>query len=153
MIFDLFSYRSRRDRLQQDGKRQNSSVCLADTSHTQSRSIWNIRLGSYANTVGEDQSNDVSSKIILTSSTLNSELAFQIADQFRAFGSPIGLRDAVIVGGLDAIDQGVALQSRPHVVIATPGRLADFISHSQGGQYFSKYEPLKHDTMARHLMI
>ena len=88
-----------------------------------------------------------------SSSTLNSELAFQIADQFRAFGSPIGLRDAVIVGGLDAIDQGVALQSRPHVVIATPGRLADFISHSQGGQYFSKYEPLKHDTMARHLMI
>jgi superfamily II DNA/RNA helicase len=28
------------------------------------------------------------------------ELAFQIADQFRAFGGPIGLKEAVIVGGL-----------------------------------------------------
>ena len=28
------------------------------------------------------------------------ELAFQIADQFRVLGKPIGLRDAVIVGGM-----------------------------------------------------
>ena len=28
------------------------------------------------------------------------ELAFQIADQFRVFGKQIGIKDAVIVGGL-----------------------------------------------------
>jgi len=53
------------------------------------------------------------------------ELAFQIADQFRAMGKPIGLRDVVVVGGRDMMLQGRDLASRPHVVIATPGRLAD----------------------------
>lgn len=28
------------------------------------------------------------------------ELAFQLADQFRALGKPIGMKDAVIIGGL-----------------------------------------------------
>ncbi len=53
------------------------------------------------------------------------ELAFQIADQFRIVGKPVGLRDAVIVGGRDMVQQGKELEDRPHVVIATPGRLAD----------------------------
>ena len=30
----------------------------------------------------------------------NRELAYQIADQFRVFGKHIGLKDAVIVGGI-----------------------------------------------------
>lgn len=30
------------------------------------------------------------------------ELAYQIADQFRVFGKPVGLKDAVIVGGIGA---------------------------------------------------
>lgn len=30
----------------------------------------------------------------------NRELAYQIADQFRVFGKHIGLKDAVIVGGV-----------------------------------------------------
>jgi len=29
-----------------------------------------------------------------------SELAFQIADQFRVFGKPLGLKDCVITGGM-----------------------------------------------------
>jgi ATP-dependent RNA helicase DDX49/DBP8 len=56
------------------------------------------------------------------------ELAFQIADQFRVLGKPIGLRDAVIVGGMDMMQQSLKLAQRPHIVIATPGRLADHIS-------------------------
>ena len=50
------------------------------------------------------------------------ELALQIADQFRLVGRPIGLQDAVVIGGQDMVEQGALLQQRPHVVIATPGR-------------------------------
>lgn len=55
------------------------------------------------------------------------ELAFQIADTFRAIGKPISLRDCVIVGGKDMVMQGKDLAQKPHIVIATPGRLADHL--------------------------
>lgn len=77
------------------------------------------------------------------------ELALQIAEQFRAFGVNIGLRVAVIIGGmgmffvvpvlclvvlnlagdvaLDMTTQAVELSKSPHVVIATPGRFADHL--------------------------
>lgn len=55
------------------------------------------------------------------------ELAFQIAEQFSAFGSSMGVRCAVIVGGVDMLKQALALQQRPHVIIATPGRLHDHL--------------------------
>eukprot|EP00960_Hanusia_phi_P064897 765951-Hanusia_phi.AAC.3 len=60
------------------------------------------------------------------------ELAFQIQDQFVALGSRIQLRNSVVVGGLDMMKQAVELCKRPHVVIATPGRLSDHISSSPG---------------------
>ncbi|KAI9224989.1 Ddx49-A-prov protein-like protein [Blastocladiella britannica] len=56
------------------------------------------------------------------------ELAFQIAEQFRALGSGINLREAVVVGGMDMMAQALALQKRPHVVIGTPGRLVDHLN-------------------------
>eukprot|EP00038_Savillea_parva_P018161 m.22519 g.22519 ORF g.22519 m.22519 type:complete len:492 (-) comp3998_c0_seq1:927-2402(-) len=56
------------------------------------------------------------------------ELAFQIADQFAALGQPMGLRMATVVGGLDFTKQAVELAKRPHIIVATPGRLADHIS-------------------------
>lgn len=52
-----------------------------------------------------------------------SELAFQLADQFRALGAGMSLKDCVVVGGLDMTQQAKQLSRRPHVVIATPGRL------------------------------
>ena len=51
------------------------------------------------------------------------ELAFQLADQFRALGAGMSLRECVVVGGLDMQAQATELARRPHVVIATPGRL------------------------------
>lgn len=51
------------------------------------------------------------------------ELAYQLAEQFRALGSGLGLRCAVIVGGMDMINQAQSLTQRPHVVITTPGRI------------------------------
>lgn len=55
------------------------------------------------------------------------ELAYQIAEQFRVLGKPLGLRDCIIVGGMDMVTQGLELSKQPHVVVATPGRLADHI--------------------------
>ncbi|KAK7243817.1 hypothetical protein RIF29_38629 [Crotalaria pallida] len=51
------------------------------------------------------------------------ELAFQLAEQFRALGSCLHLRIAVVVGGMDMLKQTKDLVARPHVVIATPGRI------------------------------
>ncbi|XP_017783893.1 PREDICTED: probable ATP-dependent RNA helicase DDX49 [Nicrophorus vespilloides] len=55
------------------------------------------------------------------------ELAFQIADQFAVFGKPMNLRHSVIVGGMDMVTQGQELAKKPHIVVATPGRLADHL--------------------------
>ncbi|KAK1280824.1 DEAD-box ATP-dependent RNA helicase 36 [Acorus gramineus] len=51
------------------------------------------------------------------------ELAYQLADQFRALGSCLNLRCVVVVGGMDSVGQARALAARPHVVVSTPGRL------------------------------
>ncbi|KAK7271331.1 hypothetical protein RJT34_27133 [Clitoria ternatea] len=51
------------------------------------------------------------------------ELAFQLAEQFRALGSSLHLRIAVVVGGMDMLKQTKELVARPHLVIATPGRI------------------------------
>ncbi|CAD5312878.1 unnamed protein product [Arabidopsis thaliana] len=51
------------------------------------------------------------------------ELAFQLAEQFKALGSCLNLRCTVIVGGMDMLTQTMSLVSRPHIVITTPGRI------------------------------
>ena len=58
------------------------------------------------------------------------ELAFQICDQFNAFGKAIGVKTVVVVGGMDTIKQSIALSASPHIVIATPGRLADLLNNT-----------------------
>lgn len=58
------------------------------------------------------------------------ELAYQLADQFRALGSCLNLRCAVVVGGMDMINQAQTLMQRPHVVIATPGRIKVLIQQN-----------------------
>ncbi|KAK6736415.1 hypothetical protein RB195_019226 [Necator americanus] len=70
------------------------------------------------------------------------ELASQIYDQFVALGKPISLKVSLITGGRSLIDQANELTARPHVVVATPGRLADHIeSNSDGlGQLFKKIQ-------------
>lgn len=60
------------------------------------------------------------------------ELAYQIADQFTALGSGIGVRVATIVGGMDTMRQQVALAKKPHVIVATPGRLQDHLENTKG---------------------
>jgi ATP-dependent RNA helicase DDX49/DBP8 len=60
------------------------------------------------------------------------ELAFQIAEQFAVLGGAINVRTAVIVGGMDVVAQALELGRRPHVVVATPGRLVDLLKSSSG---------------------
>ncbi len=76
------------------------------------------------------------------------ELAYQIADQFRIIGKPINVNtwilffqtnlslvtqfsfkilDCVITGGMEMTEQAKQLANKPHILIATPGRLADHI--------------------------
>ncbi|KAL9118222.1 MAG: hypothetical protein Q9187_005236 [Circinaria calcarea] len=58
------------------------------------------------------------------------ELALQIFEQFKAISAPQALKPVLITGGTDMRAQALALSARPHIVIATPGRLADHISTS-----------------------
>ena len=51
------------------------------------------------------------------------ELAIQISEQFSALGAAVTVRIALIIGGQNMMEQGSALSRRPHIVIATPGRL------------------------------
>ena len=53
------------------------------------------------------------------------ELAIQIAEQFEALGAGIGVKTAVLVGGIDMMAQSIQLGKRPHVVVGTPGRVVD----------------------------
>lgn len=55
------------------------------------------------------------------------ELAYQIADQFAVIGKPMNLKHCVVVGGVDMVAQGQELSKKPHIVVATPGRLADHL--------------------------
>ncbi|KAL6596518.1 DEAD-domain-containing protein [Neocallimastix sp. 'constans'] len=77
------------------------------------------------------------------------ELAFQIAEQFRALGSSINLKQSIIVGGLDMMTQAIELSRRPHIVIATPGRLVDHINSSTNAIHFKRIKYLVLDEVDR----
>ena len=55
------------------------------------------------------------------------ELAVQISQAFEALGSLISVRCAVIVGGMDMMAQSISLSKKPHIVVATPGRLLGLV--------------------------
>ena len=58
------------------------------------------------------------------------ELALQILEQIKAISAPQSLKPILVTGGSEMRPQALALSQRPHVVIATPGRLADHILNS-----------------------
>ncbi|KAG0239423.1 ribosomal RNA processing protein [Actinomortierella wolfii] len=60
------------------------------------------------------------------------ELAVQIAETFESLGSTIGVRCAVIVGGMDMMAQSIALSKKPHIIVCTPGRLQDHLENTKG---------------------
>ncbi|KAH8410339.1 hypothetical protein KR009_012355 [Drosophila setifemur] len=60
------------------------------------------------------------------------ELAFQIGEQFEALGDSIGIKCCVVVGGMDMVAQGLQLAKKPHIIVATPGRLVDHLENMKG---------------------
>ncbi|KAI0093551.1 DEAD-domain-containing protein [Irpex rosettiformis] len=60
------------------------------------------------------------------------ELAYQIGEQFEALGSAMGVRCCVITGGTPELQQSIALAKKPHIVIATPGRLNWHLENTKG---------------------
>ncbi|KAL7719555.1 DEAD/DEAH box helicase [Entamoeba marina] len=57
------------------------------------------------------------------------ELATQIAEQFKAFGSNISIRVTTVLGGSDTLSTMKSLSTSPHVVIATPGKLSSILDN------------------------
>lgn len=57
------------------------------------------------------------------------ELAQQIEEETVKFGTPLGIRTVVVVGGLSREEQGFRLRLGCEIVIATPGRLIDVLEN------------------------
>lgn len=55
------------------------------------------------------------------------ELALQVDEALQTIGKGIGLRTAVLIGGASMHLQQRAIHQRPHIIIATPGRLIDHL--------------------------
>jgi len=79
------------------------------------------------------------------------ELAIQAEQALRNIGGPLGLRCAVIIGGTSQHPQVKALRNNPHIVIATPGRLADLMK--QGAYKLNKVNIITLDEADRMLDI
>ncbi|KAJ9120151.1 putative RNA helicase [Naganishia vaughanmartiniae] len=63
------------------------------------------------------------------------ELAYQLSEQFIVLGKPLGLTTVTVVGGMDMMQQARELAGRPHVVVATPGRLHDLLKNCAGDDW------------------
>src|SRR3989344_5320167 len=55
------------------------------------------------------------------------ELALQVDETFHRVGTSLGVKTAVLIGGMPMGRQISALRRNPHVLIATPGRLIDHL--------------------------
>ena len=63
------------------------------------------------------------------------ELALQVDEVLQKIGRPLKIKTAVLIGGASSYNQVQQLRRNPHVVVATPGRLAD---HLQQRNYHLK---------------
>ena len=57
------------------------------------------------------------------------ELGYQILEQVKLFSANFNVRVSLVTGGTDMVNQTTLLNDIPHIVIATPGRLAYFVDH------------------------
>lgn len=55
------------------------------------------------------------------------ELALQVEENLKKLGTSLGLKTATFIGGEAQERQLYALRKNPHIIIATPGRLIDFL--------------------------
>lgn len=59
------------------------------------------------------------------------ELALQVDDELQALGKHFGLRTVVVIGGESEGRQLQKIQRKPHIIVATPGRLVDFLERGK----------------------
>lgn len=57
------------------------------------------------------------------------ELAKQVFSQVRLFTAGSSFKSVLILGGENFNDQAKVLAKEPHIIVATPGRLADHLGH------------------------
>ncbi len=55
------------------------------------------------------------------------ELALQVDESLNKVGRPLGLKTAILIGGENIRRQIGQLHNKPHIIIATPGRLIDHL--------------------------
>jgi len=55
------------------------------------------------------------------------ELALQVEENLRQFGGAFGMKTVALIGGQAISNQIFALKRRPHIIVATPGRLIDHL--------------------------
>ncbi|KAL5712015.1 RNA helicase [Ranunculus cassubicifolius] len=55
-----------------------------------------------------------------------------IRDRIRSLGSSDRIRSLSLTFGIDAMTQSIAITKRPHIVVATPGRLLDHLANTKG---------------------
>ena len=77
------------------------------------------------------------------------ELAIQIEENFRFYGKHLGLKMALLYGGVKYGKQLEQLGNKPDIVVATPGRLLDHMG--QGNLNLGKIETLILDEVDRML--
>jgi len=81
------------------------------------------RLAPHANTSVSPARHPVRALIL----TPTRELAAQVEESVRAYGKHLGLRPAVVFGGIDIVPQIQALRAGVEILVATPGRLLDHV--------------------------
>lgn len=59
------------------------------------------------------------------------ELALQVNDTLSPLGRIFGIKTAVLIGGVPMYSQARDLSQRPRIIIATPGRLIDFLDQGR----------------------
>ena len=56
------------------------------------------------------------------------ELALQVEEMLHWVGRSLGLKTALLIGGMSMRPQMSAIQRRPHIIIGTPGRINDHLN-------------------------
>jgi len=66
------------------------------------------------------------------------ELAKQAEEQFQVLGKPINLRVTLVVGGEKWTNQAEELETRPHIVVCTPGQLCYHIKQNNAAPHLRR---------------
>ena len=76
--------------------------------------------------LAEKNSRNSNIKVLVLTPTR--ELAIQIEESFNAYGKNLNIRNLVVFGGVKQAAQEKALRRGVDILVATPGRLLDFVS-------------------------